>query len=126
MQILISFPCPTCLGRGRALNPPTPCTGCNGNGHILTPIEKITPEQATLVRHQLAAIPPDSDTEYETASTREHITKCLTKFYPQAITFPDDAPSEIHLTNSKGGTLRIHPSFKAGKFHHLDVSPIPG
>lgn len=120
-SILVSFPCRICLGL-RTLHV---CQPCGGTGWQGKPAGQLTPAEARRLRGELASIPEDPDTVYERESVRELLSTLLTRFYIQSVSFPEEEPTAIDLTNSRGTTLRIEGASRGGKFHHLTASPLP-
>ena len=119
----IGIPCPTCLGR-TCTQAGIPCSPCQATGWIIKPLDELTPDQARLLRHELREIPMDSDTAHDQDSTREHLTTTLTRRWIESVILPEGEATHIDLVG-KRDTLRIEPSFFAGKFHHLTTTPVP-
>lgn len=135
-DILISFPCRTCLGQGGfGIRNETvaggktssfqPCSPCDGSGWEGKRLKDLSPAEADRVREKLAPLPPDAETEYERLTSQEHLADTLTKFYIDTISFPEDNATTLHLTNSRGVTLRLSPEFLGGKLRNLTVAAVP-
>lgn len=135
-DILISFPCRTCLGQGgfgirsdrpssRNGNPFQPCDPCHGTGWEGRRIKDITPAEADRVRAKLAPIPPDAETAHELLASQQHLADTLTNFFINTVSFPGEDATTLDLTNKRGVTLRISPEFTGGKLRNLTVFAPP-
>ncbi len=118
----IGIVCRTCLGHRRT-QAGVACSPCAGTGWIIKPLDEIPPEQLTSLRRELREIPLDSDSQHSLDSTREHLTKTLTRRWIESISFPAADNSAIIL-HGKRDSIRIHPEFAVGKFAGLNAEPV--